>query len=145
MTELTWEGKYDEQGRRVAPLRVTLPFQTIEAVNESAQQRQRTLDLFSAGPDTDEDETTSFVKEPSVIEQKAYRDTWGRGLDSYLQWTYDTAVFLRDLLHETGCVYIHVDWRVAHYVKVVMDEVFGYQNFMADIIWKRIASGRKGA
>jgi len=196
MTELTWEGKYDEQGRRVAPLRVTLPFQTIEAVNESAQQRQRTLDLFSAGrdaewrnrliwgdkkyvlpslldefagkvnliyidppfnvgadfsftatipddPDTDEDETTSFVKEPSVIEQKAYRDTWGRGLDSYLQWTYDTAVFLRDLLHETGCVYIHVDWRVAHYVKVVMDEVFGYQNFMADIIWKRIASGRK--
>src|SRR4030065_268296 len=53
MTELTWEGKYDEQGRRVAPLRVTLPFQTIETVNESAQKRQRTLDLFSAGRDTD--------------------------------------------------------------------------------------------
>jgi adenine-specific DNA-methyltransferase len=53
MTELVWEGKYDQDGRRVAPLRVALPFQTIETVNESAQQRQRALDLFSAGRDLD--------------------------------------------------------------------------------------------
>ena len=51
MTELIWEGKYGEAGRRVAPLRVSLPFQTIETVNESAQQRQMALDLFSAGRD----------------------------------------------------------------------------------------------
>jgi len=51
MTELIWEGKYDKDGRRVAPLRVTLPFQTVETVNESAQQRQRMLDLFSSGRD----------------------------------------------------------------------------------------------
>ena len=51
MTELIWDGKYDENGRRVAPLRVSLPFQTIETVNESAQQRQMALDLFSAGRD----------------------------------------------------------------------------------------------
>ncbi len=49
MTELIWEGKYDKDGRKVAPLRVRLPFQTVETVNESAQQRQRTLDLFSSG------------------------------------------------------------------------------------------------
>ncbi len=53
MTELTWEGKYDQNGKHVAPLRVSLPFQTVETVNESAQQRQRMLDLFSAGRDPD--------------------------------------------------------------------------------------------
>jgi hypothetical protein len=51
VTELTWAGKYDHNGRKVAPLRVTLPFQTVETVNESAQERQRMLDLFSAGRD----------------------------------------------------------------------------------------------
>src|SRR6266853_2926703 len=48
-TELIWEGKYDKDGRKVAPLRVALPFQTVETVNESAQDRQKTLDLFSTG------------------------------------------------------------------------------------------------
>ena len=51
MTELIWDGKYDQDGRKVAPLRVALPFQTVETVNESAQERQRTLDLFSTGRD----------------------------------------------------------------------------------------------
>src|SRR6266496_1305446 len=51
MTELVWDGKYDNQGRRVAPLRVSLPFQTVETINESAQERQRSLDLFHAGRD----------------------------------------------------------------------------------------------
>src|SRR4030042_1305744 len=49
LTELIWEGKYDKDGHKVAPLRVRLPFQTVETVNESAQERQRTLDLFSSG------------------------------------------------------------------------------------------------
>jgi len=49
MIELIWEGKYDEHGKRTAPLRLALPFQTVETVNESAQQRQMALDLFSAG------------------------------------------------------------------------------------------------
>lgn len=51
MVELIWDGKYDEHGKRVAPQRINLPFQTVETVNESAQQRQRMLDLFSAGRD----------------------------------------------------------------------------------------------
>src|SRR3990167_2991408 len=53
MTELTWDGKYDADGNKTAPLRVSLPFQTVETVNESAQERQRMLDLFSAGRDSD--------------------------------------------------------------------------------------------
>ena len=51
MDELIWDGKYDEEGKRAAPLRVALPFQTVETVNESAQQRQRALDLFMQGGD----------------------------------------------------------------------------------------------
>ena len=51
MTELIWEGKYDKDGHKVAPLRVALSFQTVETVNESAQERQRTIDLFSMGRD----------------------------------------------------------------------------------------------
>jgi hypothetical protein len=137
MTELIWEGKYKE-GKKLAPVRISLPFQTIETINESAADRARNLDLFASGRETDwrnrliwgdkkyvlpsllpefsgkvnliyidppfdtgadfsftatipdhpdteqvrqahrrEDETTSFVKQPSIIEQKAYRDTWG--------------------------------------------------------------------
>ena len=187
---MIWEGKYDKDGRRVAPLRVALPFQTIETVNESTQQRQRMLDLFSAGrdpdwrnrliwgdkkyvlpalleefagqvnliyidppfnvgadfsftatipddPDSDEDGTASFTKEPSVIEQKAYRDTWGRGLDSYLQWFYETVVLLRELLAEDGSIYVHLDYHVSHYCKAVLDEVFGVGSFVNEVVWKR--------
>ena len=53
MVELKWDGKYDENGKRVAPLKVALPFQTVETVNESAQQRQRTLELFASGRDAE--------------------------------------------------------------------------------------------
>ena len=53
MTELIWQGKYDKSGQKTAPIRIALPFQTIETVNESAQDRLRTLDLFSQGKQTD--------------------------------------------------------------------------------------------
>lgn len=49
MAELTWEDKYDKDGRRVPPVRIALPFQTVETVNESAQERQKSLDIFSEG------------------------------------------------------------------------------------------------
>src|SRR3990172_9135389 len=184
MTELIWEGKYDEAGRKVAPLRVALPFQTVETVNESAQERQRMLDLWGSGRDTEwrnrliwgdkkyvlpslleefagkvdliyidppfltgadfsfvvELNGDEFVKEPSIIEQKAYRDTWGRGLESYLQWFYESVVVLKDLLSETGSIYVHFDWHIGHYAKILMDEVFGTDRFLNDIIWQRTAS-----
>lgn len=194
-TELIWEGKYDAEGKRVAPLRVALPFQTVETVNESTQERQKNL-LFGSSsasqekewrnrliwgdkkyvlpsllpefasiinliyidppfdtgadfsftatvpdnPDTPEDDSFTFTKEPSIIEQKAYRDTWGSGLNSYLQWFYETAVLLHELLREDGSIYVHLDWHVSHYVKVIMDEVFGSNNFGSEIKWKRVVS-----
>ncbi|WP_460584732.1 DNA methyltransferase [Hymenobacter arcticus] len=91
---------------------------------------------------------TSFVKQPSILEQVAYRDTWGKGLDSYLQWFYETVVILRDLLTEDGSIYVHLDWHVGHYAKAILDEVFGYDNFRNEIVWKRTSghsdSGRYG-
>ena len=128
MAELIWDGKYDAHGHKRAPVRIELPFQTVETINESVQERQRTLELSSSGHDpewrnrliwgdkkyvlpsllpefagkvdliyidppfttgqdfsftatipnpkaADEDEPTTFTKQPSVIEQKAYRDT----------------------------------------------------------------------
>jgi len=188
MTELLWDGKYKD-GKKSAPIRIALPFQTIETLNESATDRQKRLASlfqqkndttwynrliwgdkkyvlpsllpefagkvnliyidppFNVGadfsftatlppaPDNDTDPAT-FTKEPSIIEQKAYRDTWGRGLDSYLQWFYETAILLRELLADTGSIYVHLDWRLIHYVKCVMDEVFGYDNFLNEIIWQ---------
>ena len=53
MTELIWDGKYDEKGRKVAPPRIALPFQTMETVNESAADRDRNQDLFASGRQTD--------------------------------------------------------------------------------------------
>src|SRR3989442_10657398 len=137
-TELIWDGKYDAKGNRVAPLRVALPFQTVETVNESAQDRQKNLfqafdqekpwrnrliwgdkkyvlpsllpefagkinliyidPPFATGadfsyratisddPEVSGDQSATFLKQPSMVEQKAYRDTWGGGIDSYLQW-----------------------------------------------------------
>src|SRR5437016_13277229 len=158
--ELIWDGKYDEAGRRVAPLRVALPFQAVETVNESAQDRQRNL-LYGPGfrdeewrnrliwgdkkyvlpsllpefagkvnliymdppfdtgadfsftatvpedPDGKGDDSFAFTKEPSIIEQKAYRDTWGRGLESYLQWFYGTVAILHEPLDENGSIFVH--------------------------------------
>src|SRR5262249_35172848 len=87
--------------------------------------------------DAAEDESVTFTKEPSIIEQKAYRDTWGRGLDSYLQWFYETVLLIHELLNENGILYVHLDWHVAHYAKVILDEVFGTENFINEIIWRR--------
>ncbi|MBI1894766.1 MAG: site-specific DNA-methyltransferase [Candidatus Rokubacteria bacterium] len=192
MTELVWEGKYLNE-KRVAPVRIALPFQTVETVNESAQDRLRTLDLFAAGRETDwrnrliwgdkkyvlpsllpefagkvnlvyidppfdtgadfsylatipdhletaEDDTVTFVKEPSILEQKAYRDTWGRGLDSYLQWLYEAFVLLRELLAEDGSLYVHIGPNMNHYVRACLDEVFGPGSFQCEIVWKRVSA-----
>ena len=84
-----------------------------------------------------DDDSFTFTKQPSIIEHKAYRDTWGRGLESYLQWFYETVSYLHQLLHENGSLYVHLDWHVAHYAKCVLDEVFGSDHFANEIVWLR--------
>ena len=189
MVELTWDGKYDKDGKRAAPLRIALPFQTVETVNESAQQRQRMLDIFAAGRDPEwrnrliwgdkkyvlpsllpelagkvdliyidppfatgqnfsyqaqvgDDE---FIKEANMIEEKAYRDTWGLGLDSYVVWFYEAVSLLYELLSEEGSIYVHCDPTASHYIKVIMDAVFGQDHFRNEITWRRIRGAKNDA
>ena len=192
MVELIWDGKYKD-GKRVQPVRVALPFQTIETVNESAQERQKMLDFFSAGrdsdwrnrliwgdkkyvlpslleefagkvnliyidppfatgsdfsftasvpddPDEDGESGATFTKQPSILEQKAYRDTWGKGLDGFMQWFHETVSIAKELLADDGSIYVHLDDHVSQYAKTVLDEIFGIDNFRNEIIWQRTNS-----
>jgi len=79
-------------------------------------------------------------KEPSIIEERAYRDTWSGGIASYLKYMYERLVLMRDLLAENGSIYVHLDWRVGHYVKVMMDEIFGAENFVNEIVRQKTMS-----
>jgi DNA modification methylase len=79
-----------------------------------------------------------IAKQPSIIEQKAYNDTWGGGLDSYLQMLYERLLLMRDLLTEEGSIFIHIGTNVAHYVGTIADEVFGRANRRNQIAVKRI-------
>ncbi len=74
-------------------------------------------------------------KEPSIIEERAYKDTWSGGIAYYLKYMYKRLVLMRELLAENGSIYVHLDWHVGHYVKVMMDEIFGYENFRNEIVW----------
>jgi len=74
-------------------------------------------------------------KEPSIIEERAYKDIWSGGIASYLKYMYERLVLMRELLAENGSIYVHLDWHVGHYVKVMLDEIFGYENFRNEIIW----------
>jgi adenine specific DNA methylase Mod len=80
--------------------------------------------------------SVDLEQKPSVIEQFAYSDTWKDGTKSYLEMLVPRLVLMRELLSERGSIYVHIDWHVGHYVKVVMDEVFGRENFVNEIIWQ---------
>jgi len=79
----------------------------------------------------------SFTKKPSVIEEIAYRDTWGKGADSFISMIYERLKLMHDLLAADGSIYVHCDWRVNSYMRLILDEVFGKNNFINEIIWKR--------
>jgi adenine-specific DNA-methyltransferase len=76
-------------------------------------------------------------QKPTVIEQFAYSDTWSDGTASYLAMITPRLILMRELLADTGSIYVHLDWHVGHYVKLMLDEVFGKDNFVNEIIWKR--------
>ena len=76
----------------------------------------------------------TFHKEPNLLEQIAYRDTWGRGADSFISMIYERLILMRDLLHPEGSIYLHCDWRVNSHIRLAMAEVFGGKNFRNEII-----------
>ena len=203
-TELVWEGKYDEYGRRreVDVAALVMPMQRIETVDEPRQRAaaEGQLELFeetrariaeeaghygraSAGRNGDfrnrliwgenklvmasllkefngrvdliyidppfdvgadftmevpiGDSSETVDKDQSTLEMVAYRDMWGRGMDSYLHMLYERLSLMKELLAETGVIYIHVGPEVAALVRLVATEVFGRDGFLNQIIWKR--------
>ena len=77
----------------------------------------------------------TFTKKPNILEEIAYRDTWGKGADSFIAMIYERLVLMRDLLAEDGSIYVHCDWRVNSFIRLALDEVFGKDNIRNEVIW----------
>jgi len=174
---LVWEGKPTQVER------LSLPFQTVETINESRATRQRDRGaLFGSNGASAEGRNlliwgdnrlvmssllneyagqirlvyidppfatgadfsmqlkvgdAEFVKQPSILEEHAYRDTWGAGYDSYLSMMYEPLVLMRELLSDDGSIYVHCDWGVNSYLRLALDEIFGADRLVNEIIWRR--------
>jgi adenine-specific DNA-methyltransferase len=92
---------------------------------------------FSFTTQVGEDEDARIGKEQSIIEEKAYRDTWGQGLPSYLEMIHQRLSLIYDLLAADGSLYIHCDTRVNAHLRLVMDEIFGGKAFVNQVTWRR--------
>lgn len=197
-TELVWEGKYDEYGKRRQASLPDFPLvmQKIETIDEprdrakTAQgglfdepefKKQAHIDdfrnrlvwgdnklalaallnefrgkvnliyidpPFDVGADFTMDiqvgEEGTIHKEQSVVEGVAYRDTWGKGTDSYIHMMYERLTLARDLLADNGSIYLHCDWRVNSYMRLLLDDIFGKEYFRNDISWQRNTSHNDG-
>ena len=84
----------------------------------------------------------TLTKKPNILEEIAYRDTWGKGADSFIAMIYERLSLMRDLLADDGSVYVHCDWRVNSYIRLVLDELFGKDNFVNEIIWCTTGASR---
>jgi len=81
-------------------------------------------------------------KLPSILEEHAYRDTWGAGHQSYLSMMYERLVLIHELLTHDGSIYLHCDWRVSSFLRLVLDEIFGADCFQNEIAWCYREAGR---
>ena len=77
----------------------------------------------------------TFTKDPNILEEIAYRDTWGKGTDSFVAMIYERISLMHDLLAKDGSIYVHCDWRVTSYIREVLDELFGKENIRNELIW----------
>ena len=85
----------------------------------------------------------TLTKNPNILEEIAYRDTWGKGADSFIAMIYERLILMRDLLARDGSIYVHCDWRVSSFLRLVLDDVF--RNFFnAEIIWKQTRAKSTG-
>lgn len=83
------------------------------------------------------------IDELRTFEEKMYGDVWDK--EKYLNWMYENLMAIKSVMSETASIYVHLDWHIVHYVKILMDEIFGEDNFINDITWKRqTSSGFKG-
>ena len=76
-----------------------------------------------------------ITQKPTTFEQFGYSDLWQKGTVSYLEYMYPRLVLMKELLSETGSIYVHIDWHVGHYLKILLDDIFGKENFVNEIVW----------
>ena len=88
------------------------------------------------------EEGDTVQKEQSILEAVAYRDTWGKGTDSYLHMMYERLTLMRDLLSEKGSIYLHCDYRVQSLLRQVLNDVFSDESFINELIWHYTGGGR---
>ncbi|MCK8604249.1 site-specific DNA-methyltransferase [Desulfoferrobacter suflitae] len=86
----------------------------------------------------------TFTKKPNILEEIAYRDTWGKGADSFISMIYERLVLMRDLLAEDGSIYVHIGPNVSHHVRAIVEDVFGINRFEREIIWQRVSARSHG-
>lgn len=77
----------------------------------------------------------TFTKKPNILEEIAYRDTWGNGSDSFINMICERLLLMRDLLATDGSIYVHCDWKVNSLIRIVLDEIFGSDNFRNELVW----------
>ena len=79
----------------------------------------------------------TLTKNPNILEEIAYRDTWGKGSDSFLAMIYERLILMRDLLANNGSIYVHCDWRLTAHLRLALDEIFGDKCFQNEIVWRK--------
>jgi len=84
----------------------------------------------------------TFTKKPNVLEELAYRDTWGKGADSFISMIYERLSLMHDLMADDGSIYVHCDYRVNSYIRLILDEIFVKNNFISEITWKKLTAAK---
>ncbi|MGH8593835.1 MAG: DNA methyltransferase [Gammaproteobacteria bacterium] len=79
----------------------------------------------------------TLAKDQSTLEMVAYRDTWGKGTDSYVQMMYERLTLIEELLSERGSLYVHCDYRVNSHLRLMLGEIFGSKSIHNEIVWQR--------
>lgn len=111
--------------------------QALLAGDETTPSMRGKIDLIYIDPpfDSKANYKTKIKLKDTTIEQFAYSDTWKKGTISYLEMMVPRLILMKELLSENGTIYVHIDWHVGHYVKIMMDEIFGRDNLMNEIVW----------
>lgn len=98
------------------------------------------MDIEIGGDPSTGSGSNTFTKKPNILEEIAYRDTWGQGADSFISMIYERLILMRDLLAEDGSIYVHLEPDIGTYIRPVLDEVFGTPCLRTEIAWKRTSS-----
>lgn len=128
-----------EQGRQVDLVYIDPPFASgADYAKQIYLRRNPSVaeELRAAEAELTDDALRAF-------EEKMYGDVWDK--EKYLNWMYENLVAIKSVMSDCASIYVHLDWHIGHYVKVLMDEIFGEDNFQAEIVWRRMTpSGFKG-